>query len=271
MNKINLKISQKTTDEREEDNKVIRLNISQFELTKILYSSGILSECNLTPSAKLFLWALCSHYNPNNETMFPSQQTVAAKLGISEKSAQRAVKELKTLKLIDYETKRVNHYVFGPKFFELVKMSGMIGQNVLKEGGQNVRLTNKKEKKEQKAIFSFGKEGGNPKNGKDFGRQNMQKDLPNKRTPGVEETRKILEEREKISAMSANPQNFSREEALKWLENIPKFWLEKSKVAEFLVQKYEFSEFKQILNKKQDSAASNQNSNDKLNLNNAAL
>lgn len=274
MNRISRKITEKTTEGFKEsagENKVIRLNISQFELTKILYSSGILAECNLTPSAKLFLWALCSHYNPNNKTMFPSQQTVAAKLGISEKSAQRAVKELKTHGLIDYETKRVNHYVFGPKFFELVKMSGAVGQNVLKEEGQNVRLTNKKEKKEQKAVFSFGKEEGNSQSGKGFTGQNMHKDLPNKRTPGVEETKKILEEREKIRAMSANPQNFSREEALKWLENIPKFWLEKSKVAEFLVQKYEFSEFKQILNKKQDSAASNQNSNDKLNLNNAAL
>ncbi len=267
MNKINLKISQKTTDEREEDNKVIRLNISQFELTKILYSSGILSECNLTPSAKLFLWALCSHYNPNNETMFPSQQTVAAKLGISEKSAQRAVKELKTLKLIDYETKRVNHYVFGPKFFELVKMSGMIGQNVLKEGGQNVRLTNNKEKKEkQKEFSSFEKNKGNAGSKEGF-RQFKQDNLPNRRTPSVEETKKILEEREKISAMSSNPQNFNREEALKWLENIPKFWLEKSKVAEFLVQKYKFSEFQQILDKKEDIALSNKNSNDNTKLN----
>lgn len=252
MNKISWKYQEK------EENKVVRLNISQFELTKILYSSGILAECSLTPSAKLFLWALCSHYNPNNKTMFPAQQTVAKKLGISEKSAQRAVKELKTCGLIDYETKRVNHYVFGPKFFELVKMSGDIGQNVLNEESQNVRLTKNKEKKEkQNEGFSFNKRGGGNTTYKKGFEQNTQNNLPNRRTPSVEETKKILEERAQISAMSSNPKDFNREEALKWLENIPKFWLKKSKVAEFLVKKYDFREFKEVLNEEQDSAASN--------------
>ncbi len=253
MNNFNLKTAQKPVNkENKVEKKVIMLNISQFELTKILYSSGILSECDLTPSAKLFLWALCSHYNPGNKTMFPSQQTVAKKLGISEKSAQRAVKELKTHNLIDYETKRVNHYVFGEKFFELVKMSGMIGQNVLSEGGQNVRLTNKHEKKEEHAFSFSSKKAGNGQQKRYTG----QKEEAKRRTPNVEETRKILEEREKISAMSFNPQDFNEKEALDWLRSIPKFWLSKSKVAEILVQKFKFSEFQEILDRKKISAHS---------------
>ncbi len=239
-----------TTNADNEQKRLVVLNITQFELTKILYSSGILAECDLTPSAKLFLWALCSHYNPNNETMFPSQQTVAKKLGISEKSAQRAVKELKNAGLIDYETKRVNHYVFGAKFFELVKMSGMKGQNVRDEGGQNVLLTNKKEKKEQTDFSSFGfKKGGNSNQGYRK-KQEYQEQKPKRMVPNAEETRKLLEEREKIRAMGFNPYEYNREDALQWLKTIPNFWLLKSKLAEFLVEKYKFSEFQYILKNK---------------------
>lgn len=217
-------------------NTVRVLNISQFELTKILYTDGILAKCDLTPTAKLFLWALCSHYNPNNESMFPSQQTVAKKLGISEKSAQRAVKELKNHGLIDYETKRVNHYTFGEKFFEMVKMSGVVGQNVLEEGGQNVLLTNKKEKKEkQKNISSF--------YGSYSGYSKPTQEAPKRRVPDSEETRKMLLEQEKMRQTAQNPYEFSEDEAFKWLNSIPKFWLSKSKLAEFLIKKYNFSEF----------------------------
>ena len=227
------------------DKKVIRLNISQFELTKILYSSGMLAEIDLTPSAKLFLWALCSHYNPNNETMFPSQQTVAQKLGISEKSAQRAVKELKTHGLIDYDTKRVNHYTFGAKFFELVKMSCGDGQNVLLEGGQNVRLTNKHEKRKEQTDFSFKSFGGN--GGWRRNNAGFKETSGRKMVPDTEETRKMIEEHEKIREMNFNPYEYNREDALQWLEAAPQFWLVRSKLAYFLVEKYKFKEFEYIL------------------------
>lgn len=238
-------VKNKETSGFKTEHKVIRLNISQFELTKILYSSGMLSKIDLTPSAKLFLWALCSHYNPNNETMFPAQQTVAQKLGISEKSAQRAVKELKTHGLIDYETKRVNHYTFGPKFFELVKMSGVEGQNVLSDGGQNVRLTKKYEKRKEQADFSFksfGENGGWRKNNAGFKETSGRKMVPD-----ADETRKMIEEHEKIREMNLNPYDYDREEALRWLKAAPQFWLVRSKLAYFLVQKYKFKEFEYIL------------------------
>jgi len=244
---LNAKIEETQPIKKKGCNKVTVLNITQFELTKILYSSGLLSECDLTPSAKLFLWALCSHYNPNNETMFPSQQTVAKKLGISEKSAQRAVKELKNHGLIEYETKRVNHYVFGPKFFELVKMSGVIGQNVLSKGGQNVPLTNKKEKiKNRRQVFS--KEiFSDAKGRKPASKWSYKENVPNKMVPDADETRKMLEESEKNRATAFNPNECSRDEALKWLKNTPGFWLPKSKIAQQLTRKYQFAEFMHIL------------------------
>ncbi len=243
MNQQIVTAKKQTTQIKEARQKVVKLNISQFELTKILYSSGMLAKIDLTPSAKLFLWALCSHYNPNNDSMFPSQQTVAQKLGISEKSAQRAVKELKTHGLIDYETKRVNHYTFGAKFFELVKMSGLGGQNVASEGGQNVRLTNNHEKRNEHGIFSsFSSRGWKRRDEAAYSETRG-----GKMVPGTEETRKMIEEHEKIREMHFNPYEFNREDALQWLNSAPQFWLVRSKLAYFLVQKYGFNDFQYVL------------------------
>ena len=219
---------------------VIRLNITQFELTKLLYTEGILGELDLTPTAKLFLWALCSHFNPENDSMFPSQQTVAKKLGISEKSAQRAVRELKNAGLIDYETKRVNHYVFGKKFFELVKMSAAVGQNVSHKGGQNVPLTKNKEKRKNNENFSF-------KFYKRGQKTCRNEQMAAKMVPNADETKKMLDEQKKAKTNAFNPYECTENQAKQWLQEIPAFWLSRSKMAKFLVEKYNIIEFQHIL------------------------
>lgn len=156
---------------------VYRVNITQFELSKLLYESEAFSRIELTASAKLFLWALCSHYNPDNETMFPAQATVAKRLGMSSRSAERAAKELKEKGLITYTTKRVNHYVFSSRFFELVglearvsvkgaatdTLSGAHRQNVGCGVRQNVALTNKHEQRNKKEKIFFLEESGGVK------------------------------------------------------------------------------------------------------------
>lgn len=155
--------------EKARETTVYRVNITQFELSKLLYESEAFSRIELTASAKLFLWALCSHYNPDNETMFPAQATVAKRLGMSSRSAERAAKELKEKGLITYTTKRVNHYVFSPRFFELVglearvsvkgaetdSLSDELRQNVGCGFRQNVALTNKHEQKNKKEKIFF--------------------------------------------------------------------------------------------------------------------
>lgn len=130
-------------------------SFTQFEIVKRLYESNIFSENDLSGSAKLVLMALAHHFNPKNKDMFPSQKFLASKLGISERSAERAVAELKEADLITYETKRVNRYRFTAKFFNAVKMSVDFRQNVGSDIRQNVGQTNKTE---QKNNSSFKKE-----------------------------------------------------------------------------------------------------------------
>lgn len=121
--------------------------VSQFEVVKAIYDSGLLSEYGLSGSAKLVLIALAHHYNPNKKDMFPSQKFLSKQLGISERSAERAVAELKTANLITYETQKVNHYRFTEKFFISAKMSDAPRQNVGQKPRQNVGQTNKHEQK----------------------------------------------------------------------------------------------------------------------------
>jgi len=96
---------------------------TQFEIVRAIYDSGILAKNELSPATKLVLIALAHHFNPKKVDMFPSQKFIAKQLGISERSAERAVAELKKASLITYETIKVNHYKFTAKFFESVKLS----------------------------------------------------------------------------------------------------------------------------------------------------
>ena len=146
-----------------------RFNISGFELSKVLYTCGLFGKIKLTAGSKLVLWAFCTYYNPKNKTMFPSQATLAKHLGVSEKTIERAVKELSERGLVVYETHGVNHYGFSAKFWFMTgvrpslggantcgadKMSVQNSQNVGCTLRQNVGQTYKNEKKE-KLNFLF--------------------------------------------------------------------------------------------------------------------
>ena len=145
--------------------------ITQFELAKVIYTSGFLNTCNLTATAKLVLMALIQHYNANNAEMFPSQKFLAQQLGISEKSVERAIANLSEEKYIYYVTQRVNRYRFTAHFFESVKMSVMNRQNVGRGHRQNVGQTNKTEKIKEKEKFLIS-EGGEESS---FGSSNLKK------------------------------------------------------------------------------------------------
>ncbi len=207
-------------------------NITQFELTKTIYDSEIFSNIKMTASSKLFLWALCTHFNPNNDDMFPSQSTVAKKLGMSTKSAERAVKELRDLGLISWTTKKVNHYNFSEKFFSLVKMSIKPRQNVGSNLRQNVGLTNKHEQKNNIKNFSFSNNGSTTsyeKSGK-------------KAVPSTEETQKYIKKLDDAAKKSINPWEYTKDEAENWLKTVGP-WAHSSSLAKFLVKKYNLVEY----------------------------
>lgn len=115
---------------------------SQFKLTNYLLNN--LSQFDITPTAKLVLLELSACYNPNNADMFPKQKTLAAKIGVSERSIVRAIQELFKEGLIIIECKYTNRYKFtskimrecpqNEKIFMIENMSDDKSQNDILKG-----------------------------------------------------------------------------------------------------------------------------------------
>lgn len=114
---------------------------SQFTLTQNLLNN--LQQFEITPTAKLVLLYLSSCYNPKKADMFPKQKTIAAKIGVSERSVVRAISELIQAGLIIVECKYSNRYKFtsrivaepprNEKNFEQENMSDDQGQTFTKQ------------------------------------------------------------------------------------------------------------------------------------------
>lgn len=117
--------------------------ISQFELSKQILNN--LSQFKISPSAKLVLLYLADCYNPKNSKMFPKQKTIAAKLGISERSVIRAISELREGGLILIESNLSNRYVFGAKIglFDTVEQKNF---SSAKLSSQNDNLSSQNDK-----------------------------------------------------------------------------------------------------------------------------
>lgn len=97
-----------------------KLSNSQFNLTQ--KTINYLNSLDLTPTAKLVLVYLTTCYNPKNMFIFPKQETISNKIGISQRSVVRAINEL--IKK-GYCTKirkiyKPNFYTFTSNFFSTV-------------------------------------------------------------------------------------------------------------------------------------------------------
>lgn len=147
---------------------------SQFTLTQNLLNN--LQQFEITPTAKLVLLYLSSCYNPKKADMFPKQKTIAAKIGVSERSVVRAVSELIQAGLIVVECKYSNRYKFTSKIvseqpqiekiFEEENMSDDQGQNIINKvtDCQNMNIEPKREQiinlQEDKYLIQYAKQKG---------------------------------------------------------------------------------------------------------------
>lgn len=137
---------------------------SQFKLTNYLLNN--LSQFEITPTAKLVLLELSACYNPNKADMFPKQKTLAAKIGVSERSIVRAIQELFKAGLIIIECKYTNRYKFtskivcecpqNEKFFTSENMSDNLRQNAtIKDDNLSQHEPTIKQIKEPEKVEDF--------------------------------------------------------------------------------------------------------------------
>ncbi len=101
-------------------------DFTQFELSKLIITTNFFSKNKMSPSARLVLIVLTSHY-PN---IYPSLKTIQNESGISSRtSIISSLKELSGSGFILYETKNVNHYSFTAYFFESLKIEQGMCEN----------------------------------------------------------------------------------------------------------------------------------------------
>lgn len=113
----------------------------------------------LFAAAKLVLLYLTTCYNPEKAEVFPKQKTIAAKIGVSERSVVRAIQELFKAGLILIECKITNRYKIVAKWgsskpeneknFYQDNMSDVSGQNDTSQT-DNLSPIIHEQKKEQK-------------------------------------------------------------------------------------------------------------------------
>ena len=128
--------------------------LSQFKLSKLTLQN--LSKFEISSTSKLVLLYLVDCYNPAKAYMFPKQETISERLGISTSSVKRAIKELSKTGIIVVEVKFTNRYSLTPEFFNVVKMShDMVQNEKVTVQNEPYHVTEKEPYKKQKTDASF--------------------------------------------------------------------------------------------------------------------
>ncbi len=93
------------------------VNISSFEINKLITTSNLFSKIDLMLSSRLVLRCIVDYWNSKLGYAYPTQRTIARCTGLSEVSVGQAVKELELKQLIKKEkvNKRL-HYKLSISF-----------------------------------------------------------------------------------------------------------------------------------------------------------
>lgn len=231
---------------------------TSFEICKQIYTSGLLNKVKLSPSTKLVLIALANHY-PN---VFPSQKFIATQLGITTRSVERAIFELKNKGLVIYITKKVNNYKFTNLFLNLIEggkkfgSENLSGNNRKIDGSTSDNLSDKQTNEkttnpQQSCAFSsknsergqnkpstFNKNPQTPAKLSDYKQRkyhhNTYQEGAKHKTP--EQTKKELAS--SFDLKQGSPLDFSKAQAITYIKNLPEQLQTRSYFAKELKKKW---------------------------------
>ena len=189
-----------------------KTNITQFELSNQIFDYELFSKVKLTASARLVLIVLCRYY----PKIYPCQNTIANKTGLSVRSVINAISELKQKGLILVECNHNNVYKFSSKFFELTKIADSTGKICTKQRAEIAH--NKTNYKNNKKPF-----------------QNTNNEIS---YLNPEKTKKQIEQSKNLK--KGSPLDYSKPEAIIWLNSLPEI-LKNSYFAREVRKKYKLN------------------------------
>lgn len=185
--------------------------INGFNLAQRLYTSGIAAAFDLNPTQILVLIGLASHFNPDKSVVFPSQEYLAKKLNISERSVVRAINELIKKRLI-VKSKNGNNnlYAFTAIFFEAAGMSDNIRHI---DTPLNDNLTHKQ-------YNSNYKNKNTPNSLSNFEEHIKRKNI-HEQTTRLKQTTQYIQNQKNIK--TGSPLDFTKEQAVEYIKNLGEF------------------------------------------------
>ena len=173
-------------------------SITQFELSNQIFDCDLFSKVKLTASARLVLIVLCRYY----PKIYPCQNTIVKKTGLSVRSVINAISELKQKGLILVECNHNNVYKFSSKFFELTKIADSTGKICTKQRAEIAHnKTNYKNNK--KHLFSNG--------------QNRQEGI------NYKSASQTIQQIKKDKESACTPLDFDRIQAIEYYNKLPDF------------------------------------------------
>jgi predicted transcriptional regulator len=194
--------------------------INGFNLAQRLYTSGIAAAFDLNPTQILVLIGLASHFNPDKSVVFPSQEYLAKKLNISERSVVRAINELIKKRLI-VKSKNGNNnlYAFTAIFFEAAGMSADTRQS---DTPPNDNLTHKQYNSNYKNnTTSFFQKNTNSPNSLSNLEEHIKRKNLHEQTTRLKQTTQYIENQKSIK--TGSPLDFDKEQALEYIKNLGEF------------------------------------------------
>ena len=107
------------------ENGQTNINVSSFDLNKSITTKRLFTKIKLTASARLVLRCLVDFWNPNKGLVHPGQKIIAECSGVSLRSVNEAIDELRKNNIIltSGSTGEKLKYFFTPYFFELLEIT----------------------------------------------------------------------------------------------------------------------------------------------------
>lgn len=193
--------------------------INGFNLAQRLYTSGIAPAFELNPSQLLVLIGLASHFNPDKSVVYPSQEYLAKKLNISERSVVRAINELVKKRLI-VKSKNGNNnlYAFTSIFFEAAGMSDTKCRIDIHEGD---KPADKQYKSNFKNNTTDLKKDFNVKPGTSTFEEHIKRKSLLEQTKRLDLTTRYIQDQKNVKIGS--PLEFDKIQAREYIDNLGEF------------------------------------------------
>lgn len=129
--------------------------LSNSKIMLNIYSSGICNKYNLSPSTMVVLFSLTYHFNTIRFDMFPKQNYIVEKTGLSSSSVKRAIQELiQNNLLLKKRTQYGNTYQFTSTFFDEINLTQSRDQNNTPAEFKKIHSIKEHKKKNNKKLTS---------------------------------------------------------------------------------------------------------------------